>query len=278
MSNFTSYEKKNLATWLDNIGLFLDISRLEDETLFDYKSRLIDSVRNKGNSTKEGLNNSLSRELGLEKVHIITIEPLDNNLKPYIEITSKYIRLYNDDVLDIELDTYEYTIGEFKTFVDMTSTSFEITYYDDNYENEYCKKIQYNNNIRSYNNYLYPSKLNILNNNYLKDISLNSSIFKNLKETYSEVTEDNDYYIDYTNGLIYSGLDANGSYSYTYYEVPFKLFYSPVVFYPLNDKDIDYLIKDQILTREGLEYKKLNTKGANFINELISVSPLNWGK
>lgn len=277
MSNFTSSQKKNLATWLDNAGLLLDIPRIEDETLFDYKARLIDSVRNKGNSTLQGLNNSLGRELALEKVHVLTLEPV-NNIFPFIEVTSNFIRLYNDSVLDIELDIYTYTIGELKTYIDTNSNYFSVSYFDEDYQNYYCKKLQYGNNLRSKNGYLFPSKLNILDNNYLKDINLNSLLFKNLKDTYSEVIEDNDYFIDYENGLVYTGLDANGSYSYTYYENPFKLFYSPVTFYPLNDKDIDNIIKEEILTEDGLTLKKLNTKGADFINELMSVGPINWGK
>ena len=94
MSTYTTSSKRTLATWLDNAGNLLGLQRLEDERLFDYKERLIDHVRNKGNTSIDGINKSLARLVGLERKHVLTLEPLSDNEDPFVEVTSKYIRLY----------------------------------------------------------------------------------------------------------------------------------------------------------------------------------------
>jgi hypothetical protein len=65
--------------------------------------------------------------------------------------------------------------------------------------------------------------------------------------------------------------------------MPFKLYYSPVVFYPLNDADIDFIIKDPVKVYDPNngpieDQLVLNSQGAEFINELLTVSPINWGQ
>lgn len=276
MSNYTQSNKRTLSTWLDNAGLLLDVPRLADESLFDYKRRLIDAVRNRGNATIQGLNYSLSRQAGLPRTHVLTIEPLDNS-EPFIEVTSKYLRLKNGDTVDLEIDLYANTIGNIKLLIDASSTNYEVTYYDDDYADYSAKKLFYGDNLRSQVEYLQDSELSILKHTYLKDISFSSSVHRYSKSSLDDVDDIYDYFIDYENGLVYTGQNGIGFVSYSYYEIPFKVFYTPVSFFPLNDKDINKIIMDTVLTDDGTEYKVLNSKGADYINELLSVAPIHWG-
>lgn len=276
MSSYTESNKRTLSTWLDNAGLLLDIPRLSEETLFNYKQRLIDAVRNRGNSTIRGLNYSLSRQAGLPRTHILTLEPL-NNSDPFIEITSKYLRLKDGDTVDLEIDLYSNTIGNIQLLISASSTKYEVTYYDEDYANFSAKKLFYGDNLRSQVEYLQDSELTILKNSYLKDISFSSSKHKYSKSTLDEVQDIYDYFIDYDNGLVYTGQNGIGFVSYSYYEIPFKIFYTPVSFFPLNDKDINEIIMDSVLTDNGNEHNILNSKGADYINELLSVAPIHWG-
>jgi hypothetical protein len=54
----------------DEFGLIVNLERLPKENNEDYKERILDVYRSPGNATKQGLINSISRELGLDKDQI----------------------------------------------------------------------------------------------------------------------------------------------------------------------------------------------------------------
>lgn len=62
------YEYSLHHVWnpFDEFGLLLGIERLFGERNFEFKERILDVFRKPGNSTREGLENAVSRELGLE--------------------------------------------------------------------------------------------------------------------------------------------------------------------------------------------------------------------
>jgi hypothetical protein len=278
MSTYSSSSKRQLATWLDNAGQLLNLPRLEGEDLFSYKGRLIDHVRNKGNTSVEGLGKSLARVVGLERTHILTLTPAVDNLKPYIEVTSKYIRLFKNGTLDLEIDIYASTLEVAALQIDTASTGFTVSYLDEDFTSVSCKKIMYGHNKKAKQHTLNLSKANILPDGYLDSCSLTSEAHVRSKASLAAVVKTGDFYIDYEDGLVYTGTEATGYASYVYYEVPFKLFYSPVTFFPLNDQDINEVIKDPVLTSDGLSYEILNSKGSSFVNELLAKAPIHWGR
>jgi hypothetical protein len=86
----------------DEIGLLLGCARLKNERNPEYKARLLDVCKNKGNASKDGLKNYISRSLGIS-IGDITIQELDeeyvesllsengtpsDQLKSYIEISN----------------------------------------------------------------------------------------------------------------------------------------------------------------------------------------------
>lgn len=278
MSTYSSSSKRQLATWLDNAGQLLNLPRLEDEDLFSYKGRLIDHVRNKGNTSVDGIGKSLARVVGLERTHVLTLEPTEDNLQPYVEVTSKYIRLFKNGDVDLEIDVYSSTLEQLSLQIDTSSSGFTVTYLDEDFVGVSCKKIMYGHNKKAKQHALNLTKANILPDGYLESCSLTSDAHIRSKANLASIVKSGDFYIDYTEGLVYTGTDATGYASYVYYEVPFKLFYSPVTFFPLNDQDINEIIKDPVLTSDGESYEVLNSKGSSFINELLAKAPIHWGR
>jgi len=275
MSNYTTYENKKISTWLDSAGALLDTERLKDETLFHYQQRLIDTMRNRASPSTFGLNNSAARQLGLERTHVFTLSSVYPN--PYIKITSKYIYLYSNEVLDFKFDLYNNTFGDLKTYIDYNSSYFNIDYYDEDLENLNLKYLSYDNNLKGNSEVLGSSKCIILEKSNIKDIYFHSDSFLVEKDSIDEIENFGDFYIDYQYGIVYLSDNCSGKVTYNYYENPFKLFYSPVTFYPLADEDIDYLIKDTIYngTEENLI---LNSKGAEIINKTLEVGPTTIGR
>lgn len=275
MSSYTTSTKIQVDTWLDNCGNILGVKRLKNEDLFDYKQRLIDFVQNKPSATIEGTNYSASRNLSLERKHVLTIESTSS--KPFIKVTSKYIYFYNDETLDFKFELYNKTWADLKLYIDYFSNYFSVSYYNEDYANDLLKKIFYGSNLKSNTETLKASNLNILSYGYIRDIYLSGDIYKYNVASIAEITEPYQYYIDYENGLIYNYDIAYGNIVYNYFEMPFKLYYNPISFYPLNDEDIDELIKDTVYTDNGNEYLKLNSFGADIINNILAKNPITLG-
>lgn len=119
-AEFSYLEEHHVWNPLDEIGLLLGCPRLKSERNMPYKSRLIDVFKNRGNATKDGLKNYISRSIGVEKEDII-IDSLDDDdfvnsmikgngelyseLEEYISISQKINRF--------GLNTYWETIDEF---------------------------------------------------------------------------------------------------------------------------------------------------------------------
>lgn len=279
MSSFTVSAKKTLLTWLDDAGQMLDLPRLEDESLHLYKQRLIDFVKNKSNSSVDGTNNSLARSVGLNRSHILSIEAIEGIDKPYIEITSKYLRLVANDIVELEIDLYSNTIAMVKLLIDNTKSSFFVSYYDEDFAEFSAKKLCYNNNFDSTVEYLNDSKLNILKNSHVLDYIFSAGVsHRHSVDTIDDIDKIEDFYVDMISGFVYTGQNAVGYLSYTYYDIPFKIYYSPVTFYPLNDKDIDKIMKDPVITSDGSTEEVLNVKGARFVNQCLAKSPIHWGE
>lgn len=279
MSNFSQPVKQKLSTWLDDAGLLLGLPRLEDESLIDYRSRLIDNAKNRGSSINEGLNYSLARNNGLRRNHIFTISCSEELVSPLIEVTSKYLRFYNDDEVLDELDLYDNTMGDIYTYINDNISLYTIDYYNDDFEDERAIKLLYGKNLKHQPLFkLGPSKLNTLEVTYVQNIFFSSDRHRVSRNSIEEIVNPEDFYLDKLRGLIYTGTNTNDVVTFDYYEIPFKLWRSPISYYPLSDQDINSIIKDTLFMDEGETRVIINSVGAKLINELLSVHPLTLGE
>jgi hypothetical protein len=105
-------------------------------------------------------------------------------------------------------------------------------------------------------------------------------LFLTEKTTYEAVSESGDYYIDYTNGIVFTYDIADGTISYEYRKFPYTLSTQPVKVFPLHDKDIDHLRKDYLIgDNTGAQARlQLNSYGAKLANDILRAYPLQWGE
>lgn len=88
-------KQTNIVSSADEIGALLDLSRIEGESLPEYKKRLLSNSKHPSNSTYDGLINSLNRELGLGRS-----KPIKIHLKPLAILTPKNITVTKDTIKD----------------------------------------------------------------------------------------------------------------------------------------------------------------------------------
>lgn len=273
MSSFTVSSKRKISTWLDEYGIELSHPRLENESLFDYKNRLLDIIKNPANATTIGLNNSFGRALKTRRSHALTIDVVSAT-EPYVEVTSKYLRLIDNGTIDKEIVLSEYTISEVITEIN-TSTKFSCTYEDPDLSNYSASKLHYGNNIFNDSQAITEYGYKLLNNTYINKYLVSSSKLTNEVDSLVDVVDINDFYVDKQVGAIYFSENGKGSISYSYFKIPYKIYYMPIRFYPLIDEDADEILYDQKYDTE--EFSILNSRGSKIINTILKESPMTWG-
>ena len=104
--------------------------------------------------------------------------------------------------------------------------------------------------------------------------------YENEVSDLDSVTATGDYYIDYTNGIIFSHSIGIGVVSFEYREFPFTLTYQPVKVLPFEDEDIEHLKKDYLVSDDsGTEERLvLNSYGAKVTNAILKAYSLQWGE
>ena len=144
----------NIQNGLDKVGMDLGLPRLDGETIANYRLRLDAQAKNPLVGTEESVVSSLSRVLGLLDTEVFSIDLiLDGNdeplaADPYIEITSSYIRLYDDyenESIDIEILLIDRNNGYFLRDVYLlinASTYFSITVEDPDYSFKQSKYLR----------------------------------------------------------------------------------------------------------------------------------------
>lgn len=272
MSNYTTSIKRPISTWLDEHGIYLSHPRYENETLFEYKNRLIDITKNPSNSTLAGLNNSFGRALKTQKIHALTLDT--TSTEPGIEITSKYLRLKNGDDIDLQIDLSNSLESIYNT-INTSSSYFSVTYYNDEISDKKGTKLLYSDNIKSANEVISEYGYKLLLHKYIKSYLINSNKHLRLVDSIDNIEDIKDFYINKELGAVYFKTNGIGTISYSYYEIPFKLYYSPVNFYPLSDEDAKENMYD--LKYDTEEYSILNSTGSRIINSILKESPITWG-
>jgi hypothetical protein len=306
MSKYTPV-KSRIGVSLDEIGLHLGLSRLPEEEDSDYRRRLALQAKVKPGVSETQFIDSVSRSVGLFEEDIFEIDlVLDGNGDPVapaprIEVTSAFLRVwsnYPSSDPELEVNIYSrgdgYHLEEVKAKLDalsfITVTVLADTTVPDEDSYKYKRswhlkcgdsdRLSFNERLpgsymtRFYNDDLTPRK-------YIHNCLFSSPLLLS-KEKASEdlVVESGDYYVDYTNGILFSYSQAGGLISYEYREFPYKLTRQPVKVIPLYDPDIDFLRKDQLVDDATGEKKNLslNSYGAEVTNSLLKGYPLQWGE
>jgi hypothetical protein len=306
MSNYKP-RKARVGTSLDELGIVLGLKRLEDESLEDYRKRLILQVEDKPNQSEKSFIDTVSRNVGLFEEDMFQIDlVLDSDGSPIapaprVEINSCYLKVWSDYVNsepDLVIDIYHrgrgYFLGQVEeklrslTFINITVLSKEADLEEDSYKYKRSWNLKCGNSDEiAFNQQLKPMKMNRFKNydktykRYIHNCLFTSPLlFSKEVDDYNLLTISGDYYIDYTNGIIFTYSTAGGLVSFEYRQFPYKLTYQPVKVLPFEDEGMlelkkDYLISDETGKEERLS---LNSYGAKVTNAIIKAYPLQWGE
>lgn len=277
------YEPKkiNLPSGLDEIALERSLFRLPNESLEDFKRRLLLEYRDPVDNSIGAFKKSPTRQVGLPD---IAVAKLTTELaRPRLLITSTKLYWWNDyledPVLELELNLRDgggYFLSD--VFASLTTLGVvDIEILDSDYAYRFSRNLQLRDSSVNNLAFLSENYVNKLNETLVGNLKFSDSlVFATLKNNPDELSETGDYYVDETNGVIFSFDLQHGYVNFDYVDFPLILWWSPVRVFELNDSDTDYLIKDTLILDGGTLHKNLNRHGARYVNELLATHTLEW--
>jgi len=282
-----------ISTGFDEVGIRLGLYRLPGESLSNYRRRLLLESRDRTSTTEDSYIRAVGRRVGVFETPVFEVELIEAGGvpvadDPYVEITSTYLRAYNDYAngsVDVELNLLDRTNGYFLQDVVSAfagSIYFTLTVLDATHTYKKSAQLRYDNSNKfAFAETLLNSKENQLQNaSVIAIFPLSSELFVEEMASIVQVAKLGDFYVDYINGVIITYDVAQGLISYTYRKFPFTMYWQPVRVWPYNDADKKYRIMDTLIADDtGLaDNLLLNSEGAKLVNEILSVHSLSWGK
>lgn len=281
----------------DKHGLLVGLPRLEGERNPSYKQRILDVFVNRADSTYRGLINAITRELGLSLINCMEITPVvDSNGDTLLEMPAVVFQntkcyLYSNYKEGTILTTLDrFNIGRSYDIFGLYNSIIETGYWDitllpDADTGARAMTIFNQSSIR-----LVPSEpligsgaiTKLVNKNLIEGtVSISSLNLTNRVANQVDLRSNNDYFVDYTNGIIYSVATpvAGSSIRYEYCLDKFVVQSSPVILHNLQSDDFRTKMFEQIEEEDGsITDGRPTALGASIINELLSVYPSIWGR
>lgn len=282
---------------LDRLGLLLGLARLENEANPAYKQRLMDVMVHRANSTYLGLIHGVTRELGLSIQDALRIIPIKDGdgafLVPVPAVVFKETKCYlysdySEGTLITTLDRYDtegdsWTLGDLRDQINATGyftatilNNLDVTTRAMCIFNQSSYEIVSSEDISGSGVVIKLENRNIVENSLV--ISSPNLVTKVASQV--AITKRGDFYVDNTNGIIYSyTAPATGDVvRYEYISDNFVAQMSPVIIHSLQSNDFKTKMFEQLVDGDGNTINGLPTRlGADIINELLSVYPTSWG-
>ena len=286
----TKYKQNELLldTEMDEIGRRHSLNRYLNESKYNFKQRVHLSTLNNPKPVLSYYNFALNNHLNLFEKKVFKISLNDNLIDiedlPRIEVDSTFLKVWRnkskDPVLVLNLHSKEYKfLKNIKEALNkLNFLSVETIDYDESW---YSKNLVIQNTdgfISQY--YLQTSQIQNFDIKYIEKYMTNNPITTLYrKNSIDDLVEDGDYYLDKLNGFLYTRIENNGFSDIMYQEFPFFLVWSPAKIFELNDKSIDFLIKDKQVNEDGVEDNSvLNSYGASLINKVLEDNKIYWDK
>jgi hypothetical protein len=288
----------------DDFGLLLSIDRLPEEHTVAYKQRLMDVFTHRANSTYLGMIYGVTRELGLSLFKAFRLRPRVSGStfigeNPIVIFNGPFLELWRDktgNILEMEIDLFDqtgiaYTIKELYDYINANSTYFIADQLDPSHQYDRSMTIINQTNIE----FIIAEAVPMATRFTLVfpgldggAIDLNSLIFTDTftfsRQVVSAVAvlSQGDYYIDAYTGDVTVFSEASIGTIIKYKWIKYNSAYlvaSPVIIHNMQNPNFDRIMFQQVLADDGQYYNGVpNEFGADIINELLSVYPLNYSE
>ena len=298
---------QNIVNAYDYLGMLVGLLRLPGEKNTDYRKRLWDVYVHRASASQTGLINGITRELGLKPYNAITITYNGpTTLSPRVVVTDTLVYLYSnwtliDESIDANVlyreaidifteggDAY-YLCGLVETINNIDPSAAYFIASIENGVDEFAPSASiFGQDSRIW---VDSEQLKQVHRNKLAHTNIvpgsvtfppaSASTYTNHRATENDVITDGDYYIDYTNGIIYSYLAAptNAFCRYMYDTIPITLQASPVILHEFGSTEVQDKIFECVLQADGTYVGALPTSTAiDYINELLATHKMYWGE
>ena len=293
MSNYTP-TRYGLPRGIDEVGLRHSTFRLPGESNANFRRRVLLQSRKPPGPSSEDVISSVNRTVGQFEKRVMKISLVTDSSgvpvvpDPYIAVTSTRIYVYSDfanstvaKVINIWDRSGSYFVRD--VYNQLSSLAFLTVEQSDDYE-EFLISKNIKIDVSERYKYLEPlksSQCNALDNGLIRSISFDNYVALATEKTAKgDITEAGDFYVDKTNGVVFSYSGQSGNAFYSYASFPFYLWWQPVRVEHANDSTLRYATRDTLINQEdGTEsYLSLNAYGAKIANEILSVHPMSWGE
>ena len=293
MGTYSDTKSFEIPNSLDEVGLTLGLQRLEGEDLDTYRRRLLLEARLPTDADLSSYVRGASRQVGLFDEPVFEVDlVLDVNgdplaADPYIEITSTRIRAYSDyanATLDFELAIERET----NWFVDdlynalVASANYSVSIIAADYQYKLLNKLQTGNTM-AVKDLPVPNRsaMNNLDAKYIRMFQPSDTlVFATSQASQAAVVADGDYYLDTTNGVVFTYTDQAGDIMLQHADFPWKIREAGVRVVEASDPDLRYRTHTKAIDEQGLrqERNKLTPFGGWLTDEVYKISPTGWGK
>lgn len=290
---------KNIVNHFDLISDIVSLRRLDGESNIDFKQRIMDVAVHPSGGTYEGVINGITRELGYARELALTItlktdstgDPVARN--PRVEILANKVLLYSDyrpdgtQTIDKTIRIYQpddtgYFIDDLVTAIN-SSTCFTATLESSIRSNMHSTNlVRGNTDVYIIGDPISSDLMTKLSNEYIVEGSVlfdESEFF--LTEVAGTPSSDGEYRIDRINGKIYTYTIPQGNLGVTYHAAsfPFKVDYSPIKIYTLQDDDFQYeLFEHETLDSGEVANTLPNREGSEVYHQLFTDTKVFWGE
>lgn len=275
------------STWIDEVGFNYGVSREINESLNDYRHRIVNVLKGTLNIEKESFYKSLGYITAMEDVDIFRVTKTNESESVKIDITSNRIYIYHEDSL-IYMNRFE-NLKFLKDLYDVLITfnflNIEILEEDNAWWYKKTENLMPCSSERQ--------KLKVKVNTQAKKIS--NKLIKSIKDLsgdfLNQVDEDeivSPYNYSLENGVLHKYKLADENVTYTYENFPFIIKWLPIKSCAVTDLDFDDIIKESLYDNETYgnavndieksTEKLLSQNGSVIINKILHKQNTYWGE
>ena len=257
MATTTGTTREQVAHSIDYIGQSKGLYRFNNESVVDFRKRVLDVWVHKANASTVGYIYGSARQLGTPARQIGVIAPVVSVAAPSpgVLVTNSRIHFYTDftsstveESLDIASDfpRPDITLASYvEDIYNWVDTSSNWTWESEPSADDRLLKSKYIVPTQSYSVFTQEATLrtgiNRMSHQVVSGtVVSNSTLVLNEVASLGDLAERGDYYIDNTNSLIYVFDDGSGevaSVNYAYYEMRIYLDWAPVCVQNLSDEE-----------------------------------------
>lgn len=286
------------SIWLDEIGIKFGVYRSDKETIEEYEDRIYLRISRMPEPTRKYFFEHIGNDALLKKETVFTIsaKKVFNSTyqslsivppSPLITIDGAWLKVWSNSALEPVLalniwdkDKCYFLKDVYDELVKLEDFTVQLLAIDDSWMYKKSSNLISSTSKVVAEIELIPLRINKLGVTNITGITFgNSAIFANEVFSHEDLLGNGDYFINYYEGIVFSFSPAGGRCLVTYNKNPFEVMWHPVGVLEVNDASIKDIFKDKAMGNEGnLERLILNSQGANIINKILSVHPLQWGK